>query len=79
MHGTAKETDIVIRWADTGLEDYGADDFIERLDVLGYSLGGIVAQALPHGRLHVVPGAGHLFLFDEADSVVSELESFLAG
>lgn len=37
-----------------------------------------LAQALPNGRLHVVPGAGHLVLFDEPGSVAGELEAFLA-
>lgn len=51
----------------------------DRDPVVPLANGRYLAQALPHGRLHVVPGAGHLFLFDEPGSVVSELESFLAG
>jgi poly(3-hydroxyalkanoate) depolymerase len=40
--------------------------------------GRYLADALPHGRLEVVKGAGHLFLLDEPASVTSALASFLA-
>jgi poly(3-hydroxyalkanoate) depolymerase len=39
--------------------------------------GRYLADALPHGRLEVVAGAGHLFLLDEPASVVPVLTSFL--
>lgn len=41
--------------------------------------GRFLARALPHGRLAVVRGAGHLFLYDEPASVTAELSAFLAG
>lgn len=41
--------------------------------------GRYLANALPRGRLHVVRGAGHLFLYDEPDKVTAELDDFLAG
>lgn len=41
--------------------------------------GRYLAEALPHGRLEVVSGAGHLFLLDEPHSVVPALNEFLAG
>lgn len=41
--------------------------------------GRYLADALPHGRLHVVDGAGHLFLLDEPHSVAPALSEFLAG
>jgi poly(3-hydroxyalkanoate) depolymerase len=40
--------------------------------------GRYLADALPNGRLHVVSGAGHLFLLDEPASAAPELLSFLA-
>jgi poly(3-hydroxyoctanoate) depolymerase len=39
--------------------------------------GRYLADALPHGRLHVVSGAGHLFLLDEPASATRALASFL--
>jgi poly(3-hydroxyoctanoate) depolymerase len=39
--------------------------------------GRYLARALPRGRLQVVRGAGHLFLFDEPAAVTAELASFL--
>ena len=39
--------------------------------------GRYLADALPHGRLHVVKGAGHLFLLDEPGSVAPALVTFL--
>jgi pimeloyl-ACP methyl ester carboxylesterase len=39
--------------------------------------GRYLADALPHGRLEVVHGAGHLFLFDEPERVTPALATFL--
>jgi poly(3-hydroxyoctanoate) depolymerase len=39
--------------------------------------GRYLADALPHGRLHVARGAGHLFLLDEPASVAPALIDFL--
>ena len=39
--------------------------------------GRYLADALPHGRLEVVRGAGHLFLLDEPASITPALLSFL--
>jgi poly(3-hydroxyoctanoate) depolymerase len=50
----------------------------DRDPVVPLANGRYLAEALPNGRLHVVPGAGHLFLFDEPDSVAAELKAFLA-
>ena len=41
--------------------------------------GRYLADTLPHGRLHVVDGAGHLFLLDEPGSATPTLEAFLGG
>jgi poly(3-hydroxyoctanoate) depolymerase len=41
--------------------------------------GRYLADALPHGRLHVAKGAGHLFLLDDPASVTAALASFLDG
>jgi poly(3-hydroxyalkanoate) depolymerase len=38
-----------------------------------------VAGAIPGGRLHVVKGGGHLFLFDEPMSAVAVVQTFLDG
>jgi poly(3-hydroxyalkanoate) depolymerase len=38
----------------------------------------LMAKAMPDARLHVVEGAGHLFLVDEPRSVVGALNGFLA-
>ena len=40
--------------------------------------GRYLADALPHGRLEVVSGAGHLFLLDDPGSVIPALASFLS-
>jgi poly(3-hydroxyoctanoate) depolymerase len=37
----------------------------------------LMAKAMPDARLHVLAGAGHLFLVDEPGSVVGELNGFL--
>jgi poly(3-hydroxyalkanoate) depolymerase len=39
--------------------------------------GRYLADSLPHGRMHVVKGAGHLFLLDEPASAAPALVSFL--
>jgi poly(3-hydroxyoctanoate) depolymerase len=41
--------------------------------------GRYLADALPHGRLEVLSGAGHLFLLDEPASVAPALLEFLAA
>ena len=50
----------------------------DRDPVVPLANGRYLAQALPHGRLEVIPGAGHLFLFDEPHSAAPALTSFLA-
>jgi pimeloyl-ACP methyl ester carboxylesterase len=37
-----------------------------------------MAKTMPDARLHVLEGAGHLFLVDEPSSVVGELNGFLS-
>ena len=37
----------------------------------------MLAARLPHARLHVVKGGGHLFLLDEPENVVDVIRSFL--
>ena len=37
----------------------------------------MLAARLPHARLHVVKGGGHLFLLDEPENVVDLIRSFL--
>lgn len=51
----------------------------DRDPVVPLANGRYLAQALPHGRLEVIPGAGHLFLFDEPDSAAPALTSFLSA
>jgi pimeloyl-ACP methyl ester carboxylesterase len=36
-----------------------------------------MAKMIKRGRLHVVPGGGHLFLLDQPDDAVAAVESFL--
>jgi len=50
----------------------------DRDPVVPLANGRYLAQSLPHGRLEVIPGAGHLFLFDEPDRAVPALVSFLS-
>jgi poly(3-hydroxyoctanoate) depolymerase len=50
----------------------------ERDPVVPVVNGRYLADSLPHGRLHVVEGAGHLFLLDEPSSVTPALEAFLS-
>jgi pimeloyl-ACP methyl ester carboxylesterase len=38
-----------------------------------------MARVIPHGRLHVVRGGGHLFLFDQPEEALAAVEPFLAG
>jgi poly(3-hydroxyoctanoate) depolymerase len=38
----------------------------------------LMAKTMPDARLHVLEGAGHLFLVDEPSSVVGELNGFLS-
>jgi poly(3-hydroxyalkanoate) depolymerase len=49
----------------------------DRDPVVPLANGRYLADALPHGRLEIVKGAGHLFLLDEPASVVPALASFL--
>jgi poly(3-hydroxyoctanoate) depolymerase len=51
----------------------------DRDPVVPLANGRYLAHALPHGRLQIVPGAGHLFLFDEPHSAAPALMSFLDG
>ena len=37
----------------------------------------LMAARLPPARVHVVPGGGHLFLLDEPETVVDEIQGFL--
>ncbi len=37
----------------------------------------LMASRLPHGRLHVVRGGGHLFLFTHADAMAGVVRRFL--
>ena len=37
----------------------------------------LLARRIPDARLHVVKGAGHLFVIDEPDSVAGEIATFL--
>jgi poly(3-hydroxyoctanoate) depolymerase len=37
----------------------------------------MLATRMPHARLHVVKGGGHLFLLDEPDNVVGPIRAFL--
>ncbi|MGA2010733.1 MAG: alpha/beta fold hydrolase [Solirubrobacteraceae bacterium] len=39
--------------------------------------GRMLASRLPHGRLHVVAGGGHLFLLDEPENVAGAIRAFL--
>jgi poly(3-hydroxyoctanoate) depolymerase len=50
----------------------------ERDPVVPLVNGRYLADALPDGRLHVVGGAGHLFLLDEAHSITPALSKFLS-
>ncbi len=38
-----------------------------------------LAALIPGGRVHVVKGAGHLFLFEEPEKSAAIISSFLAG
>jgi len=49
----------------------------DRDPVVPLTNGRYLADSLPHGRLHVVKGAGHLFLLDEPASAAPALASFL--
>jgi pimeloyl-ACP methyl ester carboxylesterase len=37
-----------------------------------------LAWRIPHAELHIVPGAGHLMLFDEPERVAPAIEAFLS-
>jgi pimeloyl-ACP methyl ester carboxylesterase len=41
--------------------------------------GRYLANALPHGRLEVIGGAGHLVLLDDPSSGAPAIEAFLAS
>jgi pimeloyl-ACP methyl ester carboxylesterase len=49
----------------------------DRDPVVPLANGRYLADSLPHGRLEIVRGAGHLFLLDEPASAVPALASFL--
>lgn len=49
----------------------------DRDPVVPLANGRYLADSLPHGRLEIVKGAGHLFLLDEPASVAPALTSFL--
>jgi poly(3-hydroxyoctanoate) depolymerase len=51
----------------------------DRDPVVPLANGRYLADALPNGRLHVVSGAGHLFLLDEPASATAALTSFRGG
>ena len=51
----------------------------DRDPVVPLANGRFLAGALPHGRLEVISGAGHLFLLDEPQSVMPALGSFLGS
>jgi poly(3-hydroxyoctanoate) depolymerase len=38
-----------------------------------------LARTIPGARIHVIPGAGHLFLFDDPGRAVAVIEQFLDG
>jgi pimeloyl-ACP methyl ester carboxylesterase len=38
-----------------------------------------MARVIKHGRLHIVQGAGHLFLLDQPDEAIAAIESFLCS
>jgi pimeloyl-ACP methyl ester carboxylesterase len=38
----------------------------------------ILARVMPNARIHVLPGAGHLFLVDEPESAAGLIEAFLS-
>jgi poly(3-hydroxyoctanoate) depolymerase len=50
----------------------------DRDPVVPLANGRYLADALPHGHLAVVKGAGHLFLLDEPESATPAIQSFLA-
>ena len=39
--------------------------------------GRLLASRIPHARLHVVPGGGHLFLLDEPENATPAIRAFL--
>lgn len=39
----------------------------------------IMARLMPNARLRVVSGGGHLFLLDQPDSVITDIDEFLDG
>ena len=41
--------------------------------------GRYLAKVIPRGRLHIVRGGGHLFLFDQPASAAPAIEAFLSG
>jgi poly(3-hydroxyalkanoate) depolymerase len=51
----------------------------DRDPVVPLANGRYLAETLPHGRLEVVRGAGHLFLLDDPRSAAPALMSFLAS
>lgn len=51
----------------------------DRDPVVPLANGRYLAEALPHGRLEVIPGAGHLVLLDDPASAAPAIERFLAS
>jgi poly(3-hydroxyalkanoate) depolymerase len=39
----------------------------------------IMVRLMPNARLRVVPGGGHLFLLDEPETVIGDIQGFLGG
>ena len=39
----------------------------------------LMVRRMPHARLHVVPGGGHLFLIDEPEAPTEAIQAFLDG
>jgi pimeloyl-ACP methyl ester carboxylesterase len=53
---------------------YGDDD-----PIVSVANGRVLRRVMPNATLHVVPGAGHLFLIDQPDDAAAIVEDFLSG